>query len=509
MRRIRECLRLYFENNFSQAQISRSLNIARSTVQDYLSKCTIASLSYETIKTLTDEQLEERLFSKPELQKGSEEKSLDFVYIHKELSRTGVTLRLLWEEYKKANPDGYQYSYYCWHYQQWSKQLKVYMRQHHIAGERIYVDYSGKKPTIVNRITGEIKEVELFVMCWGYSQYIYAEAQPTQQLKHWIGGHVRAFNHFGCTPALLVPDNYKGAVSKAHTYDPDINHTYSELAQHYEIGVLPARPSKPKDKASVENSVLIVQRWVLARLRNMVFHTIDELNLAIKRLLVELNNRTMKKLGKSRYELFITIDKPAAHQLPEQPYALREWFSPTVNIDYHIEINKRYYSVPYTYYGKKVQACLERGILSIFYRENRIAIHDEQPKEYAYLTVPEHMPPKHRAHADWTTQMLYKKAKECGPYTELLARKIIATKVHPQQGFRPVQGILRLATGFGNLRLEAAAKIALDLGLNRVQQISELLKNGKDTPPEECIGTVENKGNIRGESYYLANGSVQ
>jgi transposase len=486
----------------SQSQISRSLNIARSTIQDYLSKCAIASLSYDIIKSLTDEQLEERLFAKPQIIRNKTESQIDFVYIHKELARPGVTLLLLWQEYKKQNPDGLQYSRFCYHYQQWSKCLKVYMRQQHIAGERCFVDYSGKKPSIVNRETGEIKDVDLFVMCWGYSQYIYAEAQPSQKLKHWIGGHVRAFSYFQCAPKYLVPDNYRGAVSKANRYDPDINQSYVDLAQHYNIGVLPARPYHPKDKAKVENSVLIVQRWILARLRNAVFHDINSLNGAIQKLLHELNNKKMQRFDKSRHELFCEIDKPAAQNLPAQPYTLREWFNPKVNLDYHIEINKRYYSVPWTYYGKTVQACLEGSTLSVFYREQRIALHPVQPKEYAFLTVPEHMPQRHRNHYNWTESMLYKKAKDCGTFTEQLIKKIIAQKVHPQQGYRPALGILRLVSTYGMARLEAASKIAIDFQFTRVQQIADILKNGKDLPEEQCSGTVENSNNVRGAAYY-------
>lgn len=502
MRRIRDCLRLYFENKFNQSQISRTLNISRSTIQDYLSKCAIASLSYDVVRTLSDEDLEKKLYNKPDLGTVLPAKEMDCEYIHKELSSAGVTLRLLWEEFKKEHPVGYSYSQYCWHYQQWRKTLKVYMRQNHVAGERVYVDYSGKKPCIVNRITGEIKEVDLLVMCWGNSHYTYAEAQPNQKLKHWIGGHVRAFTYFNCVPKFLVPDNYKGAVTKAHRYDPDINKTYTELSEHYGIGVLPARPRRPKDKAKVENSVLIVQRWILARLRNQVFHDIDELNRAIKRLLIDLNNRKMQKLQKSRMELFEEIDKPSANPLPEHSFVLREWYAPTINLDYHIEINKRYYSVPWNYYGKKIQACLDSGVLSVYHNEKRIALHNELNKEYGYSTQADHMPPRHRAHYDWTMEMLHRKAREIGPYTEELIKKIVAKKMHPQQGFRPSQGVLRLAVTYGVPRLEAAACIALQYGFTRVQQISDLLKHGKDRPIEECTNTIENIDNIRGQGYY-------
>jgi len=503
MRRIRDCLRLYYESNLSQSQISRSLGISRSTVQDYLSRLSIASLAYENTVSLSDSDLEEILYKKPEcLAKKTNDKEMDFEYLHKELARPAVTLRLLWEEYKKNCPQGHQYSQFCWHYQQWSKTLKVYMRQHHNAGERIYVDYSGKKASIVNRFTGEIQEVELFVMCWGYSHYTYAEAQLSQGLENWITGHVRAFTFFDSVPQLLVPDNYKGAVTKAHRYDPDVNTTYTELSEHYGFGVLPTRPYRPKDKAKVENSVLIVQRWILARLRNQVFHNIEALNCAVKKLVNELNEKKLQKLNKSRAELFAEIDKPNARSLPVEPFVYRRWYKPSINLDYHIEVEKKYYSVPWNLYGKKVQACLENDILSVFCNEKRIALHNELKKEYTYSTQPEHMPPKHRAVFDWSIATVLRKAKDVGPSTEELIKKIIAQKQHPQQGFRPSQGILRLAMTYGNQRLEAASQIAVQAGFTRVQQISDLLKNGKDLPLEECTGTVENKSNIRGSNYY-------
>lgn len=503
MRRIRDCLRLYYESEMNQSQISRSLNISRSTVQDYLSRLTVASLSYEASRSLSDSELEDQLYPKKEKRIGvSLRPEIDFAYIHKELARTGVTLRLLWEEYKQEQPACHQYSQFCWHYQQWKMALKVYMRQHHIAGEQLYVDYSGKKPCIVDRFTGEIVEVELFVMCWGYSQYIYAEAQESQKLPKWISGHVRAFEFFGCVSKILVPDNYKGAVDKAHRYDPDVNTTYQELAEHYGIGVVPARPRKPKDKSKVENSVLIVQRWILARLRNQVFHSIAELNITIRKLLIEVNNRKMQKLGKSRKELFDEVDKPSARELPQTPYSLREWYAPTINLDYHIEIDKRYYSVPWNYYKKKVKACVENNTLSVFYREQRIAIHTVLNKEYSYSTTADHMPPQHRAQYDWSYEMILRKAREVGPCTEELVRKIIAKKFHPQQGYRPSQGILRLGVTYGVDRLEAAAGIALQFDLTRVRQISDILRNGKDLPSEESTGTVINNNNVRGQHYY-------
>lgn len=503
MRRIRDCLRMYYDSKMNQSQISRALHISRSTVQDYLSRLTIASLTYDDVRHMTDNDLEKVLYKKDQIVLPENTgKEINFQKIYKELSKTGVTLRLLWEEYKKNQPQGYSYSQFCYHYQQWSKTLKIYMRQHHVAGERLYVDYSGKKPSVVNRLTGEITEVELFVMCWGYSHYTFVEAQPTQEIENWLLGHVHAFNYFGCTPQLITPDNYKGAVTKAHRYDPDINRNYADLAQHYGVGILPARSNTPRDKAKVENSVLIVQRWILARLRSRVFHSILELNNAIKVLLEELNNRKLQKLDKTRKELFEEIDKPAARPLPSTPYILRKHYSPTVNMDYHIEVDKRYYSVPWIYCRKKVDAFIENGVVSVFLKEQRIALHNELKNEYSYSTIPEHMPPAHRAVADWSMALVIRKARECGPSTEALIKNIIATKLHPQQGFRPSQGILRLADAYGKDRLEVAAAIALQHGLHRVQQISDLLKNNKDKGSEECSTTIQNTANIRGQNYY-------
>jgi transposase len=504
MRRIRDCLRLNFENKFSQVQISKMLQISRSTVQEYISRLTIASTSYEDTKLLTDEALENVLYNKAQhvFTDSSNDKELNYSYIHAELAKKGVTLRLLWEEYKSSCPNGYQYSQFCYYFKQWRKTLKVYMHQQHIAGERMYVDYSGKKPSIVNRFTGVITEVELFVMCWGYSQYIYAEAHENQKRENWAMGHVRAFQFFGCVGQLIVPDNLKSAVTKAHIYDPDVNQSYESLASHYHVGVLPARSNHPKDKAKVENSVRLVQRWILARLRNQTFHSMAELNSAIWRLLDDLNKRKMKKLNKSRYDLFVEVDKPNAQALPQTPYTYIEWHPAKVNLDYHIEINRRYYSVPWHYCGQTVSACIENNIVSIYCNNNRIAMHDVKEKEYSYSTDSNHMPPNHKAHYDWNIERVYSNARKVGMNTETLIKKIISMRSFPQQGLRPSMGILALGTRYGNDRLEAAAEIALNYNLYKTQQIKGILQNGKDLHVEESEMTVENTTQIRGQDYY-------
>jgi transposase len=464
----------------NQSECARSLNLGRGTVQEYWGRYDNLHLPWEDAEKLSNGDIEKLLY--PPAEKGVLEKELpDFAYIHNELRRPSVTLTLLWEEYIKENPQGYRHSQFNELYRRWKHGLKVYMHQRHIGGEKIYVDYSGKKPHIIDRITGEIKYVDLFVMAWGASHYLYAESQESQEKRNFIMGHVRGFEYFGCVSNMTVPDNYKGAVNKAHRYDPDVNIAYSDLAAHYGFGVLPARPRRPKDKSKVEVGVQIIQRWILARLRNRQFFSIEELNQAIWELLEEVNRKPMKKLGKSRLELFESIDKPNAKPLPVKRYVYHEWTKASVNIDYHVEIQRHYYSVPYTYYGKSVDVRITESLIEIFYKGNRIASHQRSQKPYAYTTNREHMPESHRQYVQWTPYRLISWAKKVGPHTGAIVEEIIASKTHPEQGFRPSLGIIRLGKTYGNDCLELAVRFARKHNLCRVYQISEILK-------KDCIG---------------------
>jgi transposase len=505
MRRIRECYRLFYETNLSQQQIAELLKIGRSTVWDYLAKLKDFGLSWDQVKELTDEALEQRLYSRPP--SASDRPHPDCANIHLELRRSSmVTLQLLWEEYKKNQPNGYGYSRFCTMYKEWCKPLTVSMRQSHIGGEKLFVDYSGKRPHIRDRVTGVDTPVELFVMAWGASHYLYAEAQESQGLECWTMGHVRAFEYFGCVARLTVPDCLKSAVTKASLYDPDINRTYTDLANHYGFGVTPARPGKPKDKPKVENGVLIIQRWILAALRHRIFYSIDELNIAIRELLEVANNKLMQILKRSRRELFLELDKPNALPLPHERFEYHEWLKVSVNIDYHIEVYHHFYSVPYTYYGKSVSVLLKEKIVEIFYQSRRIAIHERDDRAYQFTTVNEHMPIPHQKHLEWTPQRLIIWGKNTGKNIGILIEKIIMTKVHPQQGFRPALGIMRLGKSFGNERLEKTAALALRYNLTRVAQLNEILKKGLDKKPLETQdpGTVLSKENIRGADYFKA-----
>ena len=503
MRRIRECYRLYFETHLTQKQIAELLKIGRSTVWDYLSKLKVSGLSWDEVKGLSEEALEHRLYSRPPC--ASDRPLPDCAHIHQELRKNSmVTLQLLWEEYKQNHPNGYGYSRFCVIYKDWCKPLTVSMRQSHVGGEKLFVDYSGKRPHIRDRITGKDKPVELIVMAWGASHYLYAEAQESQELKCWTMGHVRAFEYFECVARLTVPDCLKSAVTKASLYDPDVNRTYTDLANHYGFGVLPARSGKPRDKPKVENGVLIIQRWILAALRHRVFYSIDEMNLAIRQLLEVANNKPMQILKRSRRELFLELDKPNALPLPAQRFEYHEWLKQTVNIDYHIEAYKHYYSVPYIWYGKTVSIVAKEKTIEIYHKTKRIAIHMRDDKPYTYTTLTEHMPLHHQKHIEWTPQRLILWAKKSGNNTGVLIEKIIMSKVHPQQGFRPALGIMRLGKSFGNDRLEQAAELALRYNLTRVKQISEILKKGLDKKLNDHndAGTVINKENIRGPQYY-------
>ena len=503
MRRIKECLRLHFEAGLSQQSIARSLQVARSTVQDYLGRVECNKTDWATLKDLGDDQIESMLFPAPAA--SPRESSLpDWELIHKELySKSYVTLAVLWQEYIGTHPDGYSYSRFCVHYRTWAKRLKVYMRQRHIGGEKLFVDYSGKKPRVRDVLTGEDREVELLVMAWGLSQYIYAEGQESQRLPDWINGHRRGYEYFGCVPHLEVDDNLKSAVSKACRYDPDVNITFTEFAAHYGVAILPTRPRKPKDKPKAENAVLLAQRWILACLRNRVFYSLAELNRAIRELVDKLNDKPMQRLKRSRREQFLELDKPHALPLPVEPFEYREWNFPTVGFDYHVEVNGHFYSVPWTLARQKVSTRLMANTVEVFYKRERVALHERSKTRHHYTTVAEHMPPAHQKYAEWTPARIFMWAEKVGTSTRQLIEKVIKTKFHPQQGFRPSMGILRLGKTYGNDRLEAAARIALEFGFVRVRQISDLLKNGMDRQAKQGpVATVVNRDNVRGRAYY-------
>ena len=354
MRKIKEILRLYFQARLSARQIARSCSVSRATVGDYLSRTRAAWLDWKQVAQMSEAELEGQLFPPP-APRGRHRPPPDLAYVHRELRGKSVTLQLLWQEYKQVHADGYQYSQFCDLYNRWRGKLDVVLRQNHRAGEKMFVDYAGQTVEIVDPKTGEMRQASIFVAVLGASNYTYAEATESQNLQSWIGAHVRAVEFFGGTTRVVIPDNTRTAVSQACFYEPQINPSYAEWAAHYSVAVIPARVRAPRDKGKVESAVLIVERWILAALRKRRFFSLGELNQAIHELLGELNRRPFRKLEGNRLELFRRLDQPALRPLPRIRYQLARWKKARVNIDYHVEFERHYYSVPYALVRQQVE----------------------------------------------------------------------------------------------------------------------------------------------------------
>jgi len=505
MRKIREVFRLKFDCDISNRQIAKSCNIARSTVGEYLFRFQQAALSWPLPQDIDDNQLEQLLYPQLPALPAHERPLPDWSYIHQQLRQKSVTLMLLWQEYKKIHPQGYQYSQFCHRYRQWAAKIDPVMRQEHRAGEKLFVDYAGQTIPVYDLHSNQMREAQIFVAVLGASNYTYAEATWTQSLPDWIGSHSRAFAFFGGVPKLVVPDNLKSAVSKASFYDPEINPTYLDLVNHYGTVVIPARVRRPKDKAKVETGVQIVERWILARLRNRQFFSLRQLNQAIAELLADLNNKPFQKLPGSRKSAFESMDRPALNPLPSQPYQFAEWKKATVNVDYHIEVHRHYYSVPHALIKKKIDVRITNNTIECFYKSKRVASHIRSHHKGRHSTVKEHMPKSHQKWAEWTPQRFVRWAAKIGPHTQSLIENVLNSRAHPQQGFRSCLGILRLAKGYGNDRLEAACRRAVAIGGTSYRSVESILKHNLDqkplpdqsskNPPIEHI-------NIRGARYY-------
>lgn len=502
MRKIREVLRLRAAGH-GQRAIARSVGIGQSTVGDCLQRARRAGVGWPT--ALDDTALERALYPPaPDLPSAARAVP-DWARVHGELKRKGVTLFLLWEEYKAAHPEGFQYSWFCQHYRAWAAKLELVMRHSHRAGEALFVDYAGQTVPVIDRATGEIRQAQIFVAVLGASNYTFAEATWTQSLPDWIGSHQRAFAFLGGVTETLVPDNLKSGVVFAHRYEPELNRTYAEMAAHYGAAILPARVGKPRDKAKVELGVQVVERWILARLRHLRLFSLDALNRAIAELLSALNQRPFKKLPGSRRTLFEQLDRPALRPLPAQPYVFATWKKARVSIDYHIAVEHHYYSVPYQLVKCEVEVRLSAHTVEIFHRGKRVASHRRSSRRGAHTTVNTHMPTAHRAYAEWTPQRLVRWAEKIGPATAALIAHILASRAHPQQGFRSCLGILRLGKSYGPTRLEAACQRALRIGAASFKSVDSILKHNLDQQPlpEPSPSTVPgNHGNLRGPGYF-------
>lgn len=505
MRKIKEVLRLHLELGLGLRQIGRSLHIPHSTVREYLDRAASAGLGWPLPEELSDTQLEQRLFPPAPCIPAKDRPLPQWAEIHTELKRKGVTLTLLWEEYRSQYPGGYQYSRFCDLYRDWCGKLTTSMRQIHKAGEKMFVDYAGHTLPIVDRSTGEIREAQIFVAVLGASSYTFAEATRSQALADWIGSHTRALSFFGGVPQIIVPDNLKSGVTKPCRFDPDINPTYNDLALHYGTAVIPGRVRKPKDKAKAEVAVQVVERWILARLRNRTFFSLAEANAAIAELLEDLNSRPFKKLPGSRRQAFEALDQPALRPLPETPYEFAEWLKARVNIDYHIEVLGHYYSVPYQLLKQQLGVRLTATTVECFHKDKRVASHPRSALKGRHSTLAEHMPKAHQEYAGWDAKRLIGWAATAGADTAALVEKILASRAHPQQGFRAALGLMRLGKLHGNNRLEAASKRALLSGATSYKSVASILEKGLDRQPlpePKAPAAPISHPNTRGANYY-------
>lgn len=504
MRKIAEALRLRAAG-LTTRKIAASLNVGQSTISEYLKRAERAGLSWPLPEGIDEAALERRLFAPVG---GTQRRGLvppDWAAVHRELRRKAVTLSLIWEDYRAAHPgDGYGYSRFCDLYRRWEGRLSPVMRQHHVAGERAFVDYAGDTLEIIDAETGEVRQAQVFVGVLGASNYTYVEASWTQGLPDWIGAHVRMLEFFGGVPEQIVSDNLKAGVTKACFHEPQINRTYADMAAHYDTAILPARPYKPRDKAKAEVGVLIVQRWIIARLRKRRFFSLAELNAAIRELLPALNGRVTRHLGASRRDLFERLDKPALKPLPSSRYEYADWLERRVGLDYHVEVGKHYYSVPYQLLKKTLWVRITARTVEIFHDGQRVASHVRTSGNRKHTTVAAHMPASHRRYAGMTPAEIRRKAQKIGPHTAALVDLILRTKPHPEQGFRACLGIVRLAKPHGRDALEAACLRASEIGGLSYSSVRSILQNNlhRRRPETPAEGPAITHPNIRGASYF-------
>jgi len=505
MRKIKELLKLHHEQ-VSNREIARRLGIGAGSVSRYLARAKAVNLVWP----LNDEWSEDKIYSVlfPTEHKSSVYPLPDFGKVHQELKRKGVTLMLLWYEYQQQNPGGYSYSRYCELYQEFAGKCTPSMRLTHRAGEKLFVDYSGLTVPWTDKETGEIHRAQIFVAVLGASNYTFIEATSDQSLWSWVESHVHAFEFFSGVPICLVPDNLRSGVTKAHLYDPDINRTYQEMADHYSVAVVPARVRTPKDKPKVEVGVQGIQRWILAPLRDVTFFSIHEINEAINPLLTAYNERAFYEREGSRHSQYLEVDKPVLKPLPSKPYTYAEWKKVRTGADYHVAINKHYYSVPHQYLKESIDLRITLTTIECFHKGTRIALHQRSYKP-GHTTIHEHMPSKHQEYADWTPERMHAWARTIGPNTAKLINELTGMHKIPEQSFRSCFGILRLSKTYGPERLESAAIRALHIGAIRYKNIESILKSGLDQHPlpqpasePMCVEPTRLHDNIRGPEYF-------
>jgi len=500
MRKIREVLRLKHEMGLSDRQIARAVGSARSTVQACLKRASEVGLIWPLPVELDEAALHDRLYRRSVPLPALVAALPDYAAVHGELARPGVTRWLLWQEHKARHPDGLQYTAFCNQYRRWLATQERVFRQTHAPGDKLFVDYAGQTVGITDRSTGEVRPAQIFVAVLGASNYTYAEASWTQRLPDWLGSHVRALEYFGGTPRAVVPDNLKSAVSRAHRYEPDLNPAYQDLAEHYGLAILPARVRKPRDKAKVEGGVLIVERWILARLRHQTFFSLDELNRAIRPLLDALNTRPFKKLEGTRRSRFEQLERPALRPLPARAYAYATWRKAKVHPDYHVEVERAYYSVPYRLIGQQVEVRVSAHTIEVFHRGQQVAAHPRATARGQFRTHAPHRPAAHTAVIEQSLARLLERATALGPATAAVIREQAVRRKHPEETLRSAQGILRLAKDFTPAALERACRRALNLKTYGYRAVRALIHAPE--PPPMTVALDLAHANLRGTDYF-------
>ncbi len=504
MRKIREVLRLRFAQKLSQRAIGVSLRLSTGAVNTYLSRARLAGVGWPLPDGLDDAQLEALLYPPPPDVATERRPVPDWAVVHRELRRPNVTLALLWEEYRigPGAQDGFGYSWFCDLYRDWVGRLKPTLRQVHTAGERVFVDFAGQTMEVIDGATGEVLRAEVFVAVLGASSYTYAEATWTQSLPDWIAAHVNMMAFIGGVPRQIVSDNLRAGITRACFYEPLVNRTYGDMAAHYGTAVIPARPYKPRDKAKVEVGVQVVQRWILARLRNRRFFSLAELNQSIRELVTQLNDRPMRGWDTTRRALYEQLDRLAMLPLPPAPYEYAAWKRCRVSLDYHIEIEKHFYSVPFRLLREEVEARITAKTVEIFHRGRLVATHIRSLRAHRPTTLAEHMPSSHRRYHDWTHERIQREASAMGDDTAALVEVILRSRPHPEQGFRSCIGILGLAKRYDAERLDAACARALALGTRSYSSVAAILKNDQDKKATDTEQPSLFHENIRGPGYY-------
>lgn len=508
MRKTEEILRLHFDCKRSHREIATSCGVSRSTVSDYIHRAQAAGLGWPLAEGCGGNQLEKLLFPSCSGRPRSGAPMPDFAEVHEQLKQKGMTLALLWERYKKDNPDGLQYSRFCELYREWEKKVDVVMRQNHRAGEKLFSDFAGSTLPVTNPRTGEVLDAHIFVSALGASSFTYAEAFWSENCEAWCMGHANTFSYIGGVTEIIVPDNPRAAINKPSQYEPDVHADFHYMAKFFGAAVIPARVRKPRDKAKVEAAVKVATMWIVAALRGRTFFSLAELNVAIRELLEKLNNRRFKKMPGSRRSAFENTDKPALKPLPESRYEYTTIGYARAGLDYHINVDGHLYSVPYKHAKQKLEFRLTAGTLEVFFQGRRIASHPRLWIKGKPSTLKEHMPSHHKLyqeqHVEWTPARIASWAMQIGPSVADAAAAIMRSKPHPEQGFRACLGVIRLARTWGNDRVEAACRRALDLNACSYKYIKLILESGGDQLPSASkqLKLSIAHDNVRGSEYY-------